>query len=55
MSTIESVLKETRSFPPSDAFRQRAVVSGMDAYNALCDQADQDYTGYWGDLSLQTE
>ncbi len=51
MSTIESVLKETRSFPPSDAFRQRAVVSGMDAYNALCDQADQDYTGYWGDLA----
>lgn len=51
MSTIESVLKETRSFPPSDAFRQKAVVSGMDAYNALCDQADQDYTGYWGDLA----
>ena len=51
MSTIESVLKETRSFPPSDAFRQKATISGMEAYNALCDQANQDYPGYWGGLA----
>lgn len=51
MSTIESVLKETRSFAPSDAFRQKATISGMEAYNALCEQANQDYAGYWGGLA----
>jgi acetyl-CoA synthetase len=28
MSTLESILKETRSFPPSDDFRHKATVSG---------------------------
>ena len=53
MSTIESVLKETRSFPPSEAFRQQATVSGMQAYNDLCEKANADYEGFWADLARE--
>ncbi len=48
MASIESVLHETRLFPPSDAFKAQANVPGMDAYRALCAQAEQDYAGFWG-------
>jgi acetyl-CoA synthetase len=51
MSTLDSILKETRTFPPSDEFRRHATVSGMDAYHALCEQANNDYTGFWGELA----
>jgi acetyl-CoA synthetase len=47
MATIESVLSETRVFPPSEAFRKNANVSGMDAYRALCREAEEDYEGFW--------
>src|SRR5574343_1819403 len=53
MSTLESILKETRSFPPSEDFRRKATVSGMDAYNALCEQADDHYLSFWGDLARE--
>lgn len=48
MASIESILNETRLFPPSDAFRVQANVSGIEAYRALCAQAEQDYEGFWG-------
>jgi len=51
MSSIESVLTETRVFTPSEAFVQHANVSGMQAYRALCTRAAQDYTGFWADLA----
>ena len=47
MAGIESILSETRIFPPSDAFRQQANVSGMEAYLALCQEAARDYEGFW--------
>lgn len=47
MSSIDSILVETRVFPPSETFRERAVVSGMDAYRALCAEAESDYEGFW--------
>ncbi|MFN4237946.1 MAG: acetate--CoA ligase [Vogesella sp.] len=53
MSTLESILKETRSFAPSEDFRRKATVSGMDAYNALCEQADDHYLSFWGDLARE--
>ena len=53
MSTLESILKETRSFPPSDDFRRKASISGMEAYNALCEQADDHYLSFWGDLARE--
>ncbi len=53
MSTIESVMHETRIFPPSEAFKAQAAVSGMDAYKALCAKAEADYEGFWADLARQ--
>ncbi|MDC7700039.1 acetate--CoA ligase [Vogesella indigofera] len=53
MSAIESVLKETRSFPPSDAFRTKATLSGMEAYNAQAALAEADYAGFWGNLARE--
>jgi acetyl-CoA synthetase len=47
MSTIESVLNETRVFPPSAAFIGQANVSGMKAYEALCAEAEWDNSGFW--------
>src|SRR5262245_34714091 len=51
MSTIESVLHETRRFAPAPAFANNANVSGMAAYRALCDEAQADYTGFWARLA----
>jgi len=47
MAGIESILSETRIFPPSEAFRQQANVPGMEAYFALCQEATRDYEGFW--------
>jgi acetyl-CoA synthetase len=47
MSTIESVLHETRAFPPSDAFVKQANISGMAAYEAMCREAAADFEGFW--------
>lgn len=47
MNAIESVLVENRVFPPSPASMQGARISGMDAYRALCDEAERDFTGFW--------
>ncbi|OGV73638.1 MAG: acetate--CoA ligase [Methylophilales bacterium RIFCSPHIGHO2_02_FULL_57_10] len=49
MSSIESVLIESRVFEPSEAFRQNATVSGIAAYRALCAEAERDYTGFWAE------
>ncbi|MBM3116177.1 acetate--CoA ligase [Jeongeupia naejangsanensis] len=53
MSSIDSVLKENRLFPPSDDFRVKANVSGMEGYNALCEQANGDYEGFWANLGRE--
>jgi acetyl-CoA synthetase len=47
MSAIESVLVENRVFPPSDAVVKAARIGGMDAYRALCDEAEKDFDGFW--------
>ena len=53
MAAIESILTETRVFPPADDFVRQANVSGMDAYQALCSQAETDYEGFWANLARQ--
>ncbi|MDR2241018.1 MAG: acetate--CoA ligase [Zoogloeaceae bacterium] len=53
-STIESVLHETRVFPPAPEFVAQANVSGMDAYRALYAKSEQDYQGFWGQLARDT-
>ncbi|MEO6566931.1 MAG: acetate--CoA ligase [Casimicrobiaceae bacterium] len=52
-STIESVLQETRVFPPSPEFVRQANVSGMDAYRALCAEAERDFEGFWARLARE--
>lgn len=49
MSAIETVLSETRVFPAPAAFATQATVNSIEAYQALCSQAEQDYTGFWAD------
>ncbi len=51
--TIESVLNEKRRFPPSAEFVKQANISGMDAYNKLCAEAERDFTGFWGRLARE--
>ena len=52
-SQIESVLSETRVFPPSPAFVRQANISGMDAYRKLCAEAEKDFEGYWARLAKE--
>ena len=51
--TIESVLHETRVFPPADAFVKQANISGMDAYRKLCAEAEKDFEGFWARLARE--
>ncbi len=53
MSNIESVLVENRVFPPSDATVKAARISGMPAYNALCEEAEKDFEGFWARLARE--
>ncbi|MGD9787362.1 MAG: acetate--CoA ligase [Sulfuricellaceae bacterium] len=53
MSTIESVMTENRVFEPSEAFKQQANISGMDAYKAMMAEAEKDYEGYWAKLAKE--
>ena len=50
---IESVLRESREFPPSDAFREQANVSGMQAYQELRASAERDHAGFWANLARE--
>jgi acetyl-CoA synthetase len=47
MSTIESVLHESRVFEPSAGFVKQATISGMAAYQALAAEAEKDHAGFW--------
>ncbi len=52
-NAIESVLVENRVFPPPEALAKAANIAGMAAYRALCDEAEQDFTGFWGRLARE--
>jgi len=53
MSAIESIMNETRVFPPSAETIARARISGMEAYQALCAEAERDYEGFWARLARE--
>ncbi len=53
MSNIQSVMHENRVFKPSHEFVAQANVSGMQAYQALCREAADDYTGFWARLARE--
>jgi len=38
---------QTRIYKPSEEMIKNAAVSGMDAYLALCKEAEDDYEGFW--------
>ena len=51
MSAIETLKQENRIFDPSPEFVKHATISGMDAYRALCAEAERDYEGFWAKLA----
>lgn len=53
MATIESILQENRVFPPANEFVKHANVAGVEAYQALRQEAECDYPGFWARLAKQ--
>jgi len=47
MSTIESVLQETRVFQPPAELQKTANIPGMAAYQAMVTEATNDFEGFW--------
>ena len=52
-STIESVLQETRLFPPPAEFSQNAHIQSLEQYNQLYEKAKADPAGFWAELAKQ--
>ena len=40
-------MSELHIYEPSEEVRKNAAVSGMEGYNALCKEAEDDYEGFW--------
>ena len=53
MAANPSEKKETRFYYPSEAFAQNASIPSMDAYRALCQEAEEDYEGFWSKLARE--
>ncbi len=51
--SIDSILTENRLFAPHPEFVANANVSGLAAYQALCQEAETDYEGFWGRLARE--
>ncbi|NYT76322.1 acetate--CoA ligase [Alcaligenaceae bacterium] len=52
-STIDSILVESRVFMPSAETVSKAHISGMNAYKALCAEAEQDPDAFWSKLARE--
>ena len=50
---MESLKQENRVFNPSTDFVKGAAISGMEAYNKLCAEAQNDYEGFWARLAKE--
>ena len=50
---MEPLKQENRVFNPPADFVKGAAIPGMDAYKKLCDEASQDYDGFWGRLAKE--
>jgi acetyl-CoA synthetase len=53
MTEIESVLKETRSFPPSAAFRARSRLGDPAEFQRLYRQSIDDPEAFWGQVACE--
>jgi len=54
-SSIESVLTETRSFPPPAEFAQRAHVKSLAEYEALYARAADDPDSFWAEVARELQ
>ena len=52
-NNIESTLVENRLFEPSSDMVASAAISGMGGYNALCQEAADDFEGFWAKRAKQ--
>ena len=50
---MEPLMQENRIFNPPADFVKNAAISGMEAYNKLCAEAEKDYDGFWGRLAKE--
>jgi acetyl-CoA synthetase len=50
---IDTVMQETRLFPPSDEFASQARIGSMAEYEELYQRAKQDPEAFWGELGRQ--
>ena len=48
---IQSVLQETRSFPPTAEFAKQANISTEAQYQKMWTQAKDDPSSFWGELA----
>ncbi|MDQ1533378.1 MAG: acetyl-CoA synthetase [Actinomycetota bacterium] len=48
---LEALLQEGRTFPPSEAFRKQALVTGTELY----EDAERDWQGFWARQALALE
>ncbi|WP_341685060.1 acetate--CoA ligase [Limnohabitans sp.] len=46
-------MSENKLYKPSEAFAKNAYIPSMEAYNALCKEAETDYEGFWGRLAKE--
>jgi acetyl-CoA synthetase len=53
MFEIESVLKETRSFPPPEGFRAKARLSDPEEYARRHRRSVEDPEGFWGEVARE--
>jgi acetyl-CoA synthetase len=52
-ATIDSVLRETRVFPPPAGFAARASISGRAQYDALYRRSVDDPEGFWAEMATR--
>jgi acetyl-CoA synthetase len=55
MSSIESVLTESRSFTPPAEFAKEARVKSVAEYEALYERAARDPDGFWAEVAGELE
>ncbi len=52
---IESVLNETRKFPPPSDFAAQANISSEEQYQQMWTRAKEDPAGFWGDMAANLD
>jgi acetyl-CoA synthetase len=52
-SSIDSVLQESRSFPPPAEFSRQAHIKSVEEYERLYQQAEEDPEAFWGSIARE--